>query len=186
MIIVFAVVAASAAPFSAQRGDPTKPKSRKDVHSAVVLPDTATCESMVAFDVTLGENASASPISVTRTNVKWAITTTVSEFEPARPMPPYTRFIFMETPKSHRVSWAMGVAFFASEALARQAGRQIAEWYADALDDEVGEGSFGYVLGKGDLALMILVYEKSVQVSCEHTPTQLLAIQEGVDLKLGR
>jgi hypothetical protein len=80
----------------------------------------------------------------------------------------------------------MGVAFFASEALAHQAGRQIAEWYAAALDDEVRDGAFGYLLGKGELALMILVNEKSVQVSCEHTPTQLLAIKEGVDLRLGR
>ena len=185
-IVVLASVVSSAAAVSAQSGDLMQPKSRNDVHDAVVLPEAATCENSVAFDVTLGLSPSASTIKVSRTNVRWAGNTTVSEFEPSRPMPPYTRFVFHETQQSHRVSWAMGVAFFASEELANEAGAKIAQWYADALQVEVRAGSSGmYSLSEGELALMVLVDEKAVRVSCEHRATQSLAIREGVDLRSG-
>jgi hypothetical protein len=182
---VLAIAASCAAAVSAQSGDLMKPKSKDDVHDAVVLPDTATCQNRDAFDVTLGLSPSASQVKVARTNVSWAGNTTVSEFERSA-MPPYTRFIFHETPQSHRVSWAMGVAFFASEALAREAGAKIARWYADALQVEVRDLSSGmYSLSEGELSLMVLVDEKAVRVSCEHRSTQNLAIQEGVDRRSG-
>ena len=179
---MLAIAASCAAAVSAQSGDLMKPKSRADVHGAVVLPVAATCRNRDAFDVTLGLSPSASQIKVTRTNVAWAGTTTVSEFEPSRPMPPYTRFIFHETQQSHRVSWAMGVAFFASEALANEAGAKIARWYADALQVEIRDLSSGmYSLSEGELSLMVLVDEKAVRVSCEHRSTQNLAVQEGLE-----
>jgi len=179
---VLAIAASCAAAVSAQSGDLMKPKSRSDVHDAVVLPVAATCRNGDAFDVTLGLSASASAVKVARTNVAWAGTTTVSEFEPSRPMPPYTRFIFHETQQSRRVSWAMGVAFFASEALATEAGAKIARWYADALQVQVRDLSPGmYSLSEGELSLMVLVDEKAVRVSCEHRSTQDLAVQEGLE-----
>ena len=181
-IIVLAIAASCAAVVSAQSGDLMKPKSRSDVHDAVVLPDKAICQNRDAFDVTLGLSPSASQVKVVRTNVSWAGNTTVSEFEPSRPMPPYTRFIFHETQRSHRVSWAMGVAFFASEELASEAGAKIAHWYADALQVEVRDLSSGmYSLSEGELSLMVLVDEKAVRVSCEHRSTQNLAVQEGLE-----
>ena len=74
----------------------------------------------------------------------------------------------------------MGVAFFASEALAKEAGAKIAHWYADALQVEVRDLSPGmYSLSEGELSLMVLVDEKAVRVSCEHRSTQNLALQEG-------
>lgn len=182
-----AIAASCAAAVSAQSGDLMKPKSRNDVHDAVVLPDTVTCQNRDAFDVTLGLSPSASQVKVARTNVSWAGNTTVSEFEPSRPMPPYTRFIFHETSQSHKVSWAMGVAFFASEALATEAGAKIARWYADALQVEVRDLSSGmYSLSEGELSLIVLVDEKTVRVSCEHRSTQNLALQEGVDRRSGK
>ena len=102
-------------------------------------------------------------------------------------MPPYTRFVFHETQQSHRVSWAMGVAFFASEAVASEAGAKIARWYSDALQVQVRDLSPGmYSLSEGELSLMILVDEKAVRVSCEDRSTQNLAIQEGVDPRSGK
>ena len=180
--LLFAIASSCVAAVSAQSGDLMRPKSKNDVHNAVVLPETTVCWNRDAFDVTLGLSPSASQIKVTRTNVAWAGTTTVSEFEPSRPMPPYTRFIFHETQQSHRVSWAMGVAFFASEALANEAGAKIARWYADALQVEIRDLSSGmYSLSEGELSLMVLVDEKAVRVSCEHRSTQNLAVQEGLE-----
>lgn len=186
-IIVLTIAASCAAAVGAQSDDLMKPKSRNDVHDAVVLPDAPICQNRDAFDVTLGLSPSASQVKVARTNVSWAGNTTVSEFEPSRPMPPYTRFILHETPQSHKVSWAMGVAFFSSEALANEAAAQIAHWYAEALHREVRAGSSGmYSLSEGELSLMVLVDEKAVRVSCEHRSTQNLAIQEGVALPRGK
>ena len=186
-IVVIALAASGAAAVSAQSGDLLKPKSSKDVHAAVVLPETTICWNRDAFDVSLGSSPSASQVKVVRTNVEWATATTVTEFEPSKPMPPYTRFIFHETPQSHKVSWAMGVAFFASEALAKEAGAKIAQWYADALHRDLkGLSSGMYSVSEGDLSLLVLVDDKAVRVSCEHSPTQNIAVQEGLALPRGK
>jgi hypothetical protein len=137
---------------------------------------------MVAFDVKLAESPGASPVTIIRTNVQWAGDTTVTEFEPAQPMPPFTRFFFHETPKSHKVSWAMGAAFFKAEWLALEAAAEYAEYYANALGASVREGSSGdmYFVSVNELHLMLVVDEKAVRVSCEHHPTQNLALQEAL------
>jgi hypothetical protein len=181
--LLFASGAVAAHGANAQGSD-VRPQSKSDVQTAVVLPTSSTCERMIAFDVKLAESPSASTtlVKITRTNVAWSVGTTVSEFVPARAMPPFSRFFLHETPDSHKVSWAMGAAFFASQELAREAGAQYARWYASALGASSRAAASGdrYLILKDELALTVEVDETAVRVSCEHRPTQRIAVYESL------
>jgi hypothetical protein len=82
----------------------------------------------------------------------------------------------------HMVAWAMAAVFFDSEWLAAEAAAQYAEYYSDAIEAPLREGASGYTyfINKDELALMLVVDEKAVRVSCEHQPTQNLALQEAL------
>jgi hypothetical protein len=148
--------------------DIAAPRHRGDVLQTVVPPSRDTCHHGMGFDVKLAERPELSQIDILRRDLPWAGESTVSEFSPAAPMPPFSRFFFHESPLSHQISWSMGTAFFATPALASDAASQWLGWYAKALHAAPVSSGTSHRIRTDGLTLMILVDGSAVRVSCEH------------------
>jgi len=166
--------------------DPVEPRTQQDVQSVIEMPQHPTCSDGSAFGVRLAQPVEASTVGVVEKGVKWVGSTTVTEFRPPEPSPPFTRFFYLETGISHLAVWSLAAAFYESESLAFEAAERLASWYAAALKTPIADPLIPikgqYRIRRNGFTLMILASGKAVRVSCEHFGTSNTAIQESMEL----